>query len=725
MQSTDVLPAKMNVYGFKRPNYKINKFKPFLFCYLVALLITISSHAQESYCNNLGFELGNFTNWVGYTWIYSEARPAINTSKVAGIVNRRQTIISDTTAYDANTDYKLKMVPKGYNFSARLGDAITSSDVSPRCWEQSLRYTMTIDSSNALLIMKFACVLQYASDHNTSNEPRFRLMLYDAKGNVITDCSNYDVFASSSYVKGFNTYTPSTSTTPGGKISPVKWRDWTTVGANLLKYYGQTITVEFLTADCSQNFHYGYAYFVASCHPLYITVKYCAKDTIASLTAPEGFEKYIWTDKSGKSVDTLQILKVLKPVGGESFSCTMTSATGCVVTLQSTIAKYVPLSDFSSYMIDCKSNTVQFTNLSSTTRGTLQYKWDFGDTTTSTQTNPRHTFATSGLHSIKLILKNPPSTCTDTLKKVVESFSPPLVGIKGDSTYCPNLSIYLRAYGAYYYTWSNGLKTDSIEVMAPGGTFWMVGHSSTGCISDTMYKTVYEEPDWKFLAVSDTTLCEGLSTVLSVSGAYHYLWSTKDTVNSITAKSPGKYSVTGTNKRGCAKYKTFNVTEYPIPKIDFNLSTSTLDNKHNNLTCNIPAETGVNYFWDMGDGTADSGSTIQHTYNITNEMLLYKICVKATSIYDCSDSAYRIVDVVPFVPNIFSPNGDGINDLFMVGLDLQVFDRNGLVVYQGNTGWDGKYKGQFLDPDTYFYLIRYPNRDQKIQSRKGYITLVR
>jgi len=253
----------------------------------------------------------------------------------------------------------------------------------------------------------------------------------------------------------------------------------------------------------------------------------------------------------------------------------------------------------------------------------------------------------------------------------------------------------------------------------------MVGHSSTGCISDTMYKTVYEEPDWKFLAVSDTTLCEGLSTVLSVSGAYHYLWSTKDTVNSITAKSPGKYSVTGTNKRGCAKYKTFNVTEYPIPKIDFNLSTSTLDNKHNNLTCNIPAETGVNYFWDMGDGTADSGSTIQHTYNITNEMLLYKICVKATSIYDCSDSAYRIVDVVPFVPNIFSPNGDGINDLFMVGLDLQVFDRNGLVVYQGNTGWDGKYKGQFLDPDTYFYLIRYPNRDQKIQSRKGYITLVR
>ena len=121
--------------------------------------------AQESYCKNLNFELGNFTNWVGYTWLYSTEVPTINTSKVAGIINRRQTIITDTTAYDANTGNALRKVPSGYRYSARLGDEIISSDSNPRCWEQSLRYTMTIDSTNALLIMKFALVLQYASDH--------------------------------------------------------------------------------------------------------------------------------------------------------------------------------------------------------------------------------------------------------------------------------------------------------------------------------------------------------------------------------------------------------------------------------------------------------------------------------------------------------------------------------------------------------------------------------
>ena len=90
--------------------------------------------AQESYCKNLNFELGNFTNWVGDTWLYSTEVPTINTSKVAGIINRRQTIITDTTAYDANTGNALRKVPSGYRYSARLGDEIISSDSNPRCW---------------------------------------------------------------------------------------------------------------------------------------------------------------------------------------------------------------------------------------------------------------------------------------------------------------------------------------------------------------------------------------------------------------------------------------------------------------------------------------------------------------------------------------------------------------------------------------------------------------
>jgi hypothetical protein len=75
-----------------------------LYCFF-SFLMPFSAHAQDVYCENLNFERGNFDNWVGYTWIYSDAVQGINTSPRAGIVSRRHAIMSDTTAYDANTGY--------------------------------------------------------------------------------------------------------------------------------------------------------------------------------------------------------------------------------------------------------------------------------------------------------------------------------------------------------------------------------------------------------------------------------------------------------------------------------------------------------------------------------------------------------------------------------------------------------------------------------------------
>ena len=122
-----------------------------LFFFLFSLPGWTSIHAQNSYCRNLGFELGNFTNWLAYTWRYKTDMPQVNTTPVAGVVSRRHVIISDTSAYDKNTGYALRKIPKGSMYSARIGDEILSSDRAyPRNWNQSLRYTMKIDSNNAL-----------------------------------------------------------------------------------------------------------------------------------------------------------------------------------------------------------------------------------------------------------------------------------------------------------------------------------------------------------------------------------------------------------------------------------------------------------------------------------------------------------------------------------------------------------------------------------------------
>jgi len=629
--------------------------------------------------------------------------------------------MSDTTAYDANTGYALKKIPKGYLYSARLGDEIISSDGNPRCWEQSLRYTMTIDSTNALLIFKFALVLQYASDHTALNEPRFKLTLYDSKGNTLTDCSNYDVYSSNKNVKGFIAYTPT------GSRDPVMWRDWTSVGANLLKYMGQTITIEFMSADCNQRYHYGYAYFLAECRPLVIGVKYCTADSVASLTAPDGFESYKWTNSSGTVLDSVKTLKVSVPMEKSVYSCTMTSATGCVITLKSSIVKYTPKADFSDFMIDCKSNTVQFTDLSTTNHGTLSYLWNFeSNQKTSTLKDPPFTFSTSGMHKVTLIVSDLPSTCKDTLTKDVESFSPPLVGITGESTYCPDLTTYIKAYGAWEYKWNTGSKADSIEIGSPGGTFWLLGYSSTGCVSDTIYKTITEEPDWKLVTQGDTTICGSAKVILSVSGdAVSYSWNTGSKNDSITVSNAGKYTVIGSNARGCEKSGTFNVTAYALPVVNFSLSPNAIDSRHNLLNGSITQEKGVQYNWNMGDGLSETGSVIQHAYNVSNSILYYTITLMAKSEHSCVDSSFKYIDIVPFVPNVFSPNGDGINDVFMPGFELEIIDRNGIQIFKGNTGWNGLHNGQPSDPDTYFYLIYYCDSRDNIHIKKGYITLIR
>jgi len=167
------------------------------------------------------------------------------------------------------------------------------------------------------------------------------------------------------------------------------------------------------------------------------------------------------------------------------------------------------------------------------------------------------------------------------------------------------------------------------------------------------------------------------------------------------------------------------LAEVPIPGVGFTLSLYTLDSRNNQLMGNSEGRDGVHYSWDMGDGLTETGATIQHNYQIAGNELAYTITLTATSLYGCTDTVSVIVDVVPFVPNVFTPNGDGINDIFMEDLDLEVFDRNGLSLYKGTAGWNGTYKGKPADPDTYFYSLSYPDRHQQNHTRKGFITLLR
>jgi gliding motility-associated-like protein len=311
---------------------------------------------------------------------------------------------------------------------------------------------------------------------------------------------------------------------------------------------------------------------------------------------------------------------------------------------------------------------------------------------------------------------------SDTVFRTIRDVTP-TVSITGNSTYCPGYTTTLTAHGGSRYLWSDGSSNNSIEVKADT-TVWLVGYSESGCVSDTVRFKVSQEPDWGFSLQGDSVYCKGANITLSASGAVSFLWNIGAKTNKITVNTPGEYAVTGTNSRGCSKKLTIFVTENALPDVDFTLSRPTIDFIQSELECNVvEPKVEVNYTWDLGDGTTTTGTNVQHTYNVSSGTNEYRITLTALSPEGCANSVSKTLEVMMVVPNVFTPNGDGVNDIFMPNVDLSIFDRNGVVLYSGQTGWDGTYKGTKMSNDTYFYEVKYSDKSQQIQILRGHVTL--
>ena len=141
--------------------------------------------------------------------------------------------------------------------------------------------------------------------------------------------------------------------------------------------------------------------------------------------------------------------------------------------------------------------------------------------------------------------------------------------------------------------------------------------------------------------------------------------------------------------------------------------------------------------WNFGDGTSSEDSSPSHTFN---DYGTYTIELVVTDQNGEEKKDYRVIEVeansaITVLPNIFTPNGDGVNDLCTVkgkNLDtfqIQVFNRDGHVIFESQSienSWDGKNKfGENIPTGTYFYLISARGIDGKIYDHAGPITLSR
>ncbi|HRU63359.1 MAG TPA: gliding motility-associated C-terminal domain-containing protein [Paludibacteraceae bacterium] len=77
------------------------------------------------------------------------------------------------------------------------------------------------------------------------------------------------------------------------------------------------------------------------------------------------------------------------------------------------------------------------------------------------------------------------------------------------------------------------------------------------------------------------------------------------------------------------------------------------------------------------------------------------------------------------IPNTITPNGDGKNDFFLPGYHVKIYNRNGILLFEGNNGWDGTHKGQPVGPDTYYFVLYFNSASDGVKTKEGYITVIR
>lgn len=134
---------------------------------------------------------------------------------------------------------------------------------------------------------------------------------------------------------------------------------------------------------------------------------------------------------------------------------------------------------------------------------------------------------------------------------------------------------------------------------------------------------------------------------------------------------------------------------------------------------------GMEYAWDFGDGETAIGTEVVHTFPIEQQEY-YEVILTVSNVDECTVEQRMKIKVFPGtgnVPNTITPNGDGINDVFMKGYSLRIFDRNGKEVFRGDDGWDGTRNGRKVPDDTYFYELYYLTEEGG-KNQTGYITVV-
>ena len=305
--------------------------------------------------------------------------------------------------------------------------------------------------------------------------------------------------------------------------------------------------------------------------------------------------------------------------------------------------------------------------------------------------------------------------------------------IIGDETLCAGdiLTLNTNNQNGVTYNWTgpNGFTSTSASIIinAPEAGNYSVSATLNGCDADSNASVVVAvNPNPSFSLGDDLELCTGeTATIEGPAGLQSYLWSDNST-SQTNVLGAGLFSLLVTDVNGCSSLDsiTINVTG-PIAAFTSTPASESVTGVNVSFSDQSIGQIS-SWNWVFENNTSSSAQNPVHAFTMQGEITVILTVTNAGGCTDTASRKYTVSNILA-VPNSFTPNGDGFNDLFVVkGLSafpdskLMVFNRWGSEIFNStdyNNDWNG---GDYPDAD-YYYVLEVSNGEKL----KGFVTLKR
>lgn len=408
--------------------------------------------------------------------------------------------------------------------------------------------------------------------------------------------------------------------------------------------------------------------------------------------------------------------------------------------------------------VTCYPEPVTFSDSSTSFGSILEWRWDFGDGTTSDQENPPpHVFPRPGNYEVKLRILGNNGCLSEPYTKTIVAGSKPAVDMNLPAEICENMNLLITddsrvEFGTINkWNWDIGGRSVGTEDVSMTANFArgsvpvsLQVQTREGCVSDiaTGNFQVLPVPSVDYSIDEDCIFSPTTFNAVSLDagapvGSYQWRFGdggsgTGATVNHIY-REQGTYPVvlTATGVQGCS----ISLPAREVVAYGTNANAGNDTTVADNQPVRLNGSGGEYYSWSPATGL--SATDIPDPVAVLTSDMRYELTVWSDEGCYTKDSILIKVYKGPeiYVPSGFSPNADGRNDRLqfipagMTSIDyFQVYNRYGQLVYRSTdarAGWDGTFNGKPQSSGTYVWMVKGLDFNGKVHTKKGTVVLVR